>query len=176
MEEMDLGPMGFVSSDYAVLIWGLDPVEDPAQLFTGEALREGFETWLAGNMVMKKTFRQAAVISGLIDRRIQGKRKSGRQAAFSSNILYDTLRRYDPDHVLMQITREEAQKGLVDFGRIEEMLARTSGRVDHVITDRVTPFAAPLLLEVGKISVDGSATERILEAEAARLMAEAGLR
>lgn len=175
MEQMGLGPMGFVASDYALLIWSLDPVSDPAPLFEKTVLQDGFESWLAGNMVMKKTFKYSAVISGLIDRRHQGKRKSGRQAAFSSNILYDTLRKYDPDHVLMQITREEAQKGLVDFGRIEEMLSRTQGRVDHVELDQVTPLAAPLLLEVGKVSVDGSATERVLAEEAKRLMESAGL-
>ena len=124
---------------------------------------------------MKKTFKQSAVISGLIDRQLQGQRKSGRQTAFSSNILYDTLRKYDPDHVLMQITREEAQRGLVDFGRIEEMLERTKGRVDHLRLDRITPLAAPLLLEVGKVPVEGAATERILAEEAERMMAEAGL-
>lgn len=175
MEAEGLAPMGFVATDYAVLIWGLEEVRDPGALFTGEALREGFETWLAGNQVMKKTFKQSAVISGLIDRRSQGQQKTGRQATFSSNILYDTLRKYDPDHVLMQITQEEALKGLVDFGRIEEMLARTEGRVDHVLLDRVTPLAAPLLLEAGRVGVDGAATDRILAEQAGALMAEAGI-
>ena len=175
MELLGLHPIGFVATDYAVLIWGLDPVRDPAPLFTGDALREGFDSWLAGNSVMKKTFKQAAVISGLIDRRVAGKQKSGRQATFSSNILYDTLSKYDPDHVLMRITREEALKGLVDFGRIEEMLTRTKGRVDHVKLDRLPPLAAPMLLEMGKVSVDGSATERLIAQEAERMMADAGL-
>ncbi len=150
-------------------------VADPAPLFEPGTLREAFETWLAGNAVMKRTFRDAAVISGLIDRRFPGKKKSGRQATFSSDILYDTLRRYDPDHVLMQITREEALKGLVDYGRIEEMLTRTRGRVDHVVLDRVTPLAAPMLLEMGRVPVEGMGTERLLAEEAERLMEEAGL-
>ncbi|MCG6904624.1 MAG: DNA ligase-associated DEXH box helicase, partial [Rhodobacter sp.] len=175
METLGLHPLGFVATDYAVLIWGLDPVTAPAALFESDSLREGFETWLAGNAVMKRTFRTSAVIAGLIDRVLPGKRKSGRQATFSSDILYDTLRRYDPDHVLMQITREEALKGLVDFGRIEEMLARTRGRVDHVALTRVTPLAAPLFLEMGKVPVEGAATERLLTEEAARLMSAAGL-
>jgi ATP-dependent Lhr-like helicase len=44
-----------------------------------------------------------------------------------------------------------------------------------VVVDRVTPLAAPLLLEVGKVPVDGAGRERLAEREAARLMAEAGL-
>ena len=175
MEAQGLHPLGFVSTDYAVLIWGLDPVRDPAPLFRADTLRQGFEDWLAGNFVMKRTFKTSAVIAGLIDRKMPGQRKSGRQATFSSDILYDTLRKYDPEHVLMQITREEALKGLVDFGRIEEMLARTKGRIDHVALDRVTPLAAPLFLEMGKVPVEGAATERLLAQEAARLMQAAGL-
>ncbi|MCP3972622.1 MAG: ligase-associated DNA damage response DEXH box helicase [Rhodobacteraceae bacterium] len=175
METEGLHPLGFVSTDYAVLIWGLDPIRDPAPLFRADRLREGFETWLAGNAVMKRTFKTSAVIAGLIDRQLPGQRKSGRQATFSSDILYDTLLRYDPDHVLMRITREEALKGLVDFGRIEEMLARTRGRVDHVALNGVTPLAAPLFLEVGRVPVEGAATERLVAEEAGRLMAAAGL-
>ena len=175
MEAMGLHPMGFVASDYAVLIWGLDPVADPAPLFQGDNLREGFETWLTGNAVMKRTFRAVAHVAGLLDRRSAGARKSGRQATFSSDILYDTLVKYDPDHLLLQITREEALKGLVDFGRIEEMIARTRGRIDHVVTDRLTPLAAPLLLEPSKVPVAGAAQERLLAEAAARLVAEAGL-
>ena len=175
MDRMDLGPIGFVSTDYAVLIWSLERLSDPAPLFAEENLREDFETWLAGNAVMKRTFRAAATVAGMLERRTMQGRKSGRQATFSSDILYDTLAKYDPDHLLMKITREEALRGLVDFGRIEEMLARTRGRVDHVVHDRVTPLAAPLFLEPGRVPVEGEAAERILAEETGRLLAEAGL-
>ena len=162
MERRGLHPLGFVSSDYATLVWGLDRLDDPAPLFDGDDLRATFDEWLAGNAVMKRTFKQSAVIAGLIDRQTRGQRKTGRQATFSSDILYDTLRKYDPGHLLLDITREEALKGLVDFGRIEEMLARTAGRIDHVTLDRVTPLAAPLLLEAGRVPVEGAAVERLL--------------
>lgn len=176
MEALGQSPLGFVSTDYAALIWSLDPVADARALFDAANLREAFETWLAGNAVMKRTFKQVATITGLIPRNtVNAERRSGRQRTFSADILYDTLRRYDPEHILLQITAEEAQRGLVDFGRIEEMLARTAGRIDHVVTDRVTPLAAPLFLEPGRIPVDGQGAERLLEEEARRLMAEAGL-
>jgi ATP-dependent Lhr-like helicase len=175
MEEMGLAPMGFVSTDYAVLIWGLDRVTDPAPLFDPATLRAGFETWLKGNTVMKRTFRTSATIAGLIERNTMGNRKSGRQATFSSDILYDTLVKYDPDHLMLQVTREEALRGLVDFGRIEEMLNRTAGRIDHVVLDRVTPLAAPLFLEAGRVPVQGQVNERLLAEEVARVMESAGL-
>ena len=175
MEEMNLHPMGFVATDYATLIWGLDPVQDPAPLFQPDNIRADFETWLSGNAVMKRTFRGAATIAGLIERNLPQTRKSGRQATFSSDILYDTLSKYDPDHLMLRITREEAMRGLVDFGRIEEMLARTAGRIDHLILDRVTPLSLPMFLEQGRIAVAGAGQDRLMEEEAARLMQEAGI-
>ena len=175
MEDAGLDPLGFVATDYAVMIWGLEPVLDPKTLLAAEGLHDGLATWLSTNAVMKRTFRASAVISGLIERNAPGIKKSGRQATFSSDILYDTLLKYDPGHVLMQITHEEVRKGLVDFGRIEEMLLRISGRIDHVVLDRVTPFAAPLFLEMGKVPIKGQAEERLLAEETERLMKDSGL-
>lgn len=175
MEEEGLAPMGFVATDYAVLIWGLDAVIDPAPLFDIAALERGLETWLAGNAVMKRTFRASATIAGLIERQVGGQRKTGRQATMSSDILYDTLLKYDPDHLLMQITREEAMRGLVDFSRIREMAERVEDRIDLVRLDRVTPLAAPLFLEPGRVPVRGQADERLLEEEITRLMETSGL-
>ena len=175
MEEAGLAPLGFVCTDYATLIWGLDAVHNPLPLFDIDRMRAGLEGWLAGNMVMKRTFRGAAIIAGLIERSHQGRRKSGRQATFSSDILYDTLLKYDPSHLMLQITREEADRGLIDFGRIEEMFARVAGRIDCVRLDRVTPLAAPLFLEPGRIPVKGEGRERMLADAAERLMQVAGL-
>lgn len=175
MEELGLDPLGFVSTDYATLIWGLEELTDPAPLFDIHALRDGLEGWLAGNAVMKRAFRGAATIAGLIERNTPGQRKNGRQATFSSDILYDTLRKYDPDHLLLDITREEALRGLVDFGRIEEMLERTRGRITLRRLERISPLAAPLLLEVGKVPVKGAAEEKLLQQEAAALMRQSGL-
>ena len=175
MEELGLAPLGFVATDYATLIWGLERVNDPHALFDLDALRDGLEGWLAENAVMKRAFRAAATIAGLIERNTPGQRKSGRQATFSSDILYDTLRKYDPDHLLLDITREEALRGLVDFGRIEEMMSRVGDRVDLVRPSRISPLAAPLLLEVGKIPIKGSGVERLMAQEAETLMQTSGL-
>ncbi|MDA0962764.1 MAG: DNA ligase-associated DEXH box helicase, partial [Proteobacteria bacterium] len=175
LEEMGLNPLGFVATDYATLIWGLDAVTDPTPLFDIDALRAGLDTWLAGNAVMKRTFRASATIAGLIERNTPSARKSGRQATFSSDILYDTLVKYDPTHLMLQITRDEAMRGLVDFGRIEEMAARVGARIDHVTPGRITPLAAPLFLEPGRVPIKGLAEERLLAEEAARLLSTAGL-
>ncbi|MDW4499495.1 ligase-associated DNA damage response DEXH box helicase [Sulfitobacter sp. D35] len=175
MEEIGLHPLGFLATDYGTLIWGLDAIEDPAPLFDLVALEDGLETWLAGNAVMKRTFRASATIAGLIERNTPAARKTGRQATFSSDILYDTLQRYDPHHLMLQITREEATRGLVDFGRIEEMIARIGDRIDLVRLKRVSPLAAPMLLEMGRVPIKGQADERLLAEESAKLMQSSGL-
>jgi len=175
MEDQGLAPLGFVATDYATLIWGLEPVTDPAPLFARETLRQGLDHWLRGNALMKRTFRNVALIAGLIERSHQGKRKTGRQATFSSDIIYDTLRRYDPDHLLLQITRDEAMRGLIDFARIEALLDRIHGRIDLRRLTRVTPLAAPLFLEHGKVPIYGHGRERLAESAALALMQAAGL-
>ncbi|UWR96743.1 ligase-associated DNA damage response DEXH box helicase [Phaeobacter inhibens] len=175
MEELSLDPLGFVATDYATLIWGLSPVDDPSPLFDPDKLRAGLDGWLADNAVMKRSFRAVANIAGLIERNTPGQRKNGRQATFSSDILYDTLRKYDPDHLLLDITRQEALGGLVDFGRIEEMLTRINGNITLNRLSQISPLAAPLLLEVGKVPVKGAAQEKLLQRETEDLMRLAGL-
>ena len=174
MEALNLAPLGFVATDYATLIWGLEPLQN-TDLFDKTRLRDGLETWLAGNAVMKRTFRNTAIIAGLIERNNQGRRKSGRQATFSSDILYDTLRRFDPNHLLLDITREEALRGLVDFGRIEALLDRTGPRIDLIRLPQVTPLAAPLMLEPGVVPIHGKGRERLASDAARQLLREAGL-
>ena len=152
-----------MSNDYALLVWGLNRVNDPGQLLDGHGLEEGLDSWLAGNAVMKRTFRSVATIAGLVERTLPGKRKTGRQITFSTDIIYDTLRKYDPDHILLKITREEAMRGLVDFARIRELIERVGNRIEHARVERITPLAAPLLLEVGSIPIRGKAEEILLE-------------
>ncbi|MFW8596194.1 ligase-associated DNA damage response DEXH box helicase [Cribrihabitans neustonicus] len=175
MEALGRDPLGFVATDYATLIWGLEEWTDPAPLFEIGALRDGLEGWLAGNAVMKRSFRAAATIAGLIERNTPGARKNGRQATFSSDILYDTLRKYDPGHLLLEITRQEALRGLVDFARIEEMMERVGGRITLRRLERVPPLAAPMLLETGRVPVKGAAEEKLLLRETETLMRESGL-
>ena len=185
LEEAGLAPLGFVANDYALMIWGLEEIADPAWLFEPQGLRDGFEQWLEGSAVMKRTFRQAAVVAGLIERRLPGLRKTGKQATFSSDILYDTLVKYEPGHLMLDITRREAMRGLVDFSRIEDLYARISGgaqksahggppTLHHRRLQRVSPLAAPILLEMGRVPIKGGeAEERLLEAEADAIVAEA---
>ncbi len=170
MEASRLNPLGFVANDYALLIWGLNPVEKPASLLEMDNLRDNIDCWLADNALMKRTFRTVATIAGLVERSHPGKRKTGRQVTFSTDIIYDTLRKHDPGHLLLRIARQESLQGMIDLSRIEDMIARVDERIDHVRTGTITPLAAPLLLEAGRVPVRGSA-EELLIAELERQVA-----
>ena len=175
MEELGLNPVGFVANDYTTLVWGLTKVVEPKKLLQGENILRGLDLWLSNNAVMKRTFRSVATVAGLIERNFPGVKKSGRQATFSSDILYDTLLKYDPNHLLLKATKIEAMQGLVDFGRIENMLEKTKHHITHVDLKRPSPFSAPLLLEAGRIPIHGSAIELMLDSEINSLISDAGL-
>ena len=180
LEETGGAPLGFVANDYALLVWSIEPVDAPERLFERAGLRDGLDAWLVGSSVMKRTFRQAAVVAGLIERRTPGAQKSGRQTTFSSDILYDTLVKYDPGHLMLEITRREAMRGLIDFGRIEEMLDRIAGgdggplRFEHRRLRRLSPLSAPLMLEMGRVPIaGGDAEERLLAEQAEGMIRDA---
>ena len=100
-------------------------------LFDEDMLGDDLEAWLDESYMLKRTFRNCAVISGLIERRHPGKEKSGRQVTVSSDLIYDVLRTHEPDHILLQATRADAASGLLDVSRLSDMLSRIRGRIMH---------------------------------------------
>ncbi len=175
MERLGLKPMGFNASDYMVAIWGLEPVADPAALFDVEILGDELEDWLADSSLLKRTFRNVAVVAGLIERRHPGHEKSGRQVTVNSDLIYDVLRKHEPRHVLLRATRAEAAVGLLDVRRLADLLVGVQGKIVHRRLDRVSPLAVPILIEIGKESVPGEADEALLEEAVNDLIAEASM-
>lgn len=177
MERMGYGPLGFCATDYVIAIWSVKEATDTAALFDQDMLGDDLEEWMAESSLLKRTFRQVAVIAGLIERRHPGQEKTGRQVTVNSDLIYDVFRRYEPDHILLRATRRDAARGLTDVSRLGEMLANAAGRIRHRRLDRVSPLAVPVLLEVGKEYVYSDIDEALLaeaEADAAEaLIAEA---
>ena len=121
---------------------------------------------MAESSVLRRTFRNVAVIAGLIARHHPGAEKSRRQVTVNSDLIYNVLRRHQPDHVLLRATRADAAGGLTDVGRIAGLLARVRGRIRHMALSRVSPLAVPALLEIGRESVRGEEGDDALLAEA----------
>jgi ATP-dependent helicase Lhr and Lhr-like helicase len=167
MQRAGLGPLGFVATDYVIAIWSLQEARDMDRLFAEDMLGDDLEEWMAESSLLKRTFRNVAVIAGLIERRHPGEVKTRKQVTFNSDLIYDVLRRHEPDHLLLRATRHDAARGLTDIGRLAQLLARVRGRITQRRLDRVSPLAVPVLLEVGREQVyDGTAIDQLFrEAE-----------
>ena len=173
MERAGLRPLGFVASDYVLAVWSVEPVGTRAldELFDEDMLGDDLEAWMAESSMLRRTFRNVAVIAGLIDRNIPGLNKTGRQVTFNTDLIYDVLRKHQPDHILLRATRADAATGLTDIKRLGEMLGRIKGHITHRRLDRISPLAVPVLLEIGRETVYGN--EDALLEDAETLIAEA---
>ena len=181
LERARAKPLGFVANEYALAVWGLGDVSSMirsgrlnlAELFDADMLGDDLEAWLAESALMKRTFRTCAVISGLIARRFTGEEKSRRQVLFSTDLVYDVLRKHQPDHVLLRAARADAATGLLDIRRLSGMLMRIKGRITHKELERVSPLAVPVMLEIGREQVYGEASDELLAEAADELIREA---
>lgn len=163
-------PLGFVSNDYALAVYGLKPVIDPQSLFSADILDHEFVDWVEQSSLLKRAFRDVAVISGLIERQHPGKRKTGRQVTFSTDLIYDVLRKYQPDHLLLKAAWADARARMTDVGRLGDLIDRAATTMLHVDLDRVSPLAVPVLILIGREHVAQSAAEDALLIEAEALV------
>ncbi len=181
LERARVRPLGFVASDYSLAIWALGDFSglirtgrlSLEELFDEEMLGDDLEEWLHESQLMRRTFRNAAIISGLIERRHPGKEKTGRQVTVSSDVIYDVLYEHEPDHVLIQATRRDASRGLLDIERLGVLLRRIRHNILHKPLDRISPLAVPILLDIGKTPIFGEARESAMADAADELMKEA---
>jgi ATP-dependent Lhr-like helicase len=170
MEERGLLPGGFVANDYSLAVWGLRPVEDPAPLLSPDILAHEFVVWVQDSHLLRRAFREVAVIAGLVERQQPGgraNRKSGRQVTFSTDLIYDVLRKYEPDHVLIEAAWADARARMTDVGRLGDLLDTAADRLEHVRLERVSPLAVPVMVMIGRESLPPGAVddELLLEAE-----------
>jgi len=181
LERARARPLGFVANEYALAVWSLGDMSsmirngrlDLDALFDADMLGDDLEAWLAESALMKRTFRTCALISGLIPRRFTGEEKSRRQVLFSTDLVYDVLRKHQPDHVLLRAARADAATGLLDIRRLSDMLGRIKGRIVYKELDRVSPLAVPVMLEIGREAVYGEASDELLAEAAEELVKEA---
>lgn len=176
MQRAGLHPLGFVATDYVIAIWSLNPVPDKegvAALFSQDMLGDDLEEWMAESSMLRRHFRNVAIITGIIERRHPGAEKTGRQMTFNSDLIYDVLRKHEPGHILLRATRADAATGLTDIRRLGEMLTRVHGRIRHRELEKISPLAVPVILEIGRESVVGASIDELLMREE-ELIAEAG--
>jgi ATP-dependent Lhr-like helicase len=150
MEKAGLKPLGFVANDYALACYALEPITDPKSLFSADILEQEFVDWVESSYLLKTAFREVAVIGGLVERQHPGKRKTGRQVSFSTDLIYDVLRRYEPEHLLLRAAWDDARRRMTELGRLVRLVDRASATMLHVEPGRITPMAVPLMVIVGR--------------------------
>lgn len=188
LDRAHLQPLGFAANDYALCIWcRLDMSAAVREkqisleaLFSEDMLGDDLEEWLQESALMKRTFRNCAIIAGLIERNFPGGKDGGmkrsRELRISTDLIYDVLRKAEPDHILLRAARSDAATGLLDIERLGGMLARikkTPKKILHRPLTRVSPLSVPIMLEIGRESIYGEAQDAILAEAAEGLMREA---
>ncbi len=181
LERWGMQPLGFVASEYALVIWTVRDLSlligakqlSLDRLFDEDMMGDDLDAWLAESNLMKRTFRNAAIIAGLIERRIPGKEKTARQITVNTDLIYDVLRSHQPDHILLRAAWDDAAEGLIDAHRLGVMLKRIRGQIIHRALDTVSPLAVPVLLEIGRESIYGEAHDALLAEAANDLIDEA---
>ena len=173
MEDRGLMPGGFVANDYSLAVWGLKPVSDPAPLLSPDILKDEFVDWVQNSHLLRRAFREVAVIGGLVERQHPGKRKTGKQVTFSTDLIYDVLRKYEPDHVLLEAAWADARTRMTDVGRLGDLLDRAADEMVHVELDRVSPLAVPVMVMIGREATPQGQVDDELLLEAESLAGEA---
>lgn len=173
MEALGLKPLGFVANDYALACYGLERIPDPRILFSPDILEHEFVDWVQGSALLKRAFREVAIIGGLVERQHPGKKKTGRQVTFSTDLIYDVLRKYEPDHLLLRAAWADARARMTDVGRLAHLLDTAADTMLHVDLPRVSPMAVPVLIMIGRETVAQGTADDALLMEAESLAAEA---
>jgi len=173
MEALGLKPLGFVANDYALAVYGLERITDPAALFSPDILEHEFVDWVQGSALLKRAFREVAIIGGLVERQHPGKKKTGRQVTFSTDLIYDVLRKYEPDHLLLRAAWADARARMTDVGRLAHLLDTAADVMLHIDLPRVSPLAVPVLIMIGRESLPQGMAEDSLLMEAEAIAAEA---
>ncbi len=152
MEERGLKPIGFVANDYALGVYGLEPVADPRPLFSPDILEHEFVDW-----VQESRAAQARLPRGGGDRRA-GRAPASRQAQDRpAGELLDRpdLRRAAP----LRARPSAAQRRLGRCARADDRCrppratcstARPSTMRPCRRSTRVSPMAVPVLIMIGR--------------------------
>ena len=147
MLKLKLNPIAFIATDYALVIWSEKECKDVKILFEQKDFFNGFDNWLKNTSLMRKHFKDVAIISGLIDKNYPGYIKTHKQIKFNSNLIYDVLHKYEKNHILLESTKLEAMDELLDYKKIITYLKNIKNQIIHKSLTKVSPMAIPLLLE-----------------------------
>lgn len=135
---------------------GMDPEEVLSMdLFSVENLETDLRQSINEAEMARRKFRDIASIAGLVFQGYPGKIQTGKHLQTSSQLIYDVLMQYEPDHLLLRQAHEEVLDFTVESSRLVETLLRIQSQ-KMVLTrpPRPTPLSFPILVDRlrGKLS------------------------
>ncbi|WP_088346401.1 MULTISPECIES: ligase-associated DNA damage response DEXH box helicase [Rhodomicrobium] len=174
MERQGFKPVSFTVTDYGLAIATLEtiPEEEAKALLSPDILGDDLEEWIMDAAMLRRSFRHVAIVAGLAEQQHVGQRSTVRQLTVNTNLIYDVLRRHEPDHILLTVARRDAERELLDLKRLSDMLLRFQGRLLYHGLDRASPLAIPVLTEVRTEQVRGAGVEALLAQASLALDAE----
>lgn len=174
MERYQLHPLSFTVTDYGLAINSVEQVTDGMihDLFSTDILADELEEWLADSPMLKRSFRRVATIAGLVEQNNNAARKTLKQVTFSTDLIYDVLRKYEPDHVLLRLSRADAERELLDLDRLTDLILTFRDRIAFWDLPRPSPLSLPVILDVRTERLPGGGIEALLQQESAEAAAE----
>ena len=166
MERGRLKPLTFSITDYALTITSIEPVNTVEALLSEDILDDDFEAWIMDSPMIKKSFRLIATIAGLTEQRMPGQQRTMKQMTFSTDLIYEVLHQYEPDHILLKVARREAENELLDLPRVRDFLGEIQGRIDYQTLPHASPLSIPSMMQLGKERIRGEGERELLGLDA----------
>lgn len=165
MEKMGFKPISFSITDYGLSVRSIHEVPENLvhKLVHPDILGDELEDWMLESPMLKRSFRRVAMVSGLTEQNYHSSKRSMKQVTFSTDLIYDVLREHDPDHILLRVTREDAERELLDLQRLADMLIRFVGKIRFIHLDRASPLAIPIMFDARSEQVRGTGLEALLQ-------------
>ena len=175
MERRGLGPLSFTVTDYGLAINSVEPVTEETvyDLLSADILADELEEWLVESPMLKRSFRRVATIAGLVEQNHNAARKTLKQVTFSTDLIYDVLRKYEPNHVLLALTRADAERELLDLDRLTDMILNFQSHIEFAPLDKPSPLSLPVILDVRTERLPGGGMEALLAQARLETTAEA---
>ncbi len=176
MKELKYKPLGFVANDYAIILWSLDEATEIIKLLNINLIERHLENYLEETSIVKRLFRDNAIISCLIERRLPGMEKTGKQVLFSSDLIYSVLKKNEPNHILLQSSYDDAKKNMIDYDRLIRILTINNKKIILKKLKTISPLAVPIILEINRENLSKKDTDQyILEDLEKEILKEANV-
>ena len=139
-------------NDYGLMLFCPESIPIKLDTLPYWLRRDGIEEDILSSLnateMTRRGFRDIARISGLIHHGMPGRSKSMRHLQASATMVFDVLKEYDPENLLLHQARQEVLADQLQIDRLKGALDRMhSQRWEVRELDQWTPFSFPLMVE-----------------------------